>query len=37
MIDDRELWHNAGTITKISPDKQGYMDAFILTARKSNG
>ena len=37
MIDDKELWHNAGTITKINPDKQGYMDAFILTARKSNG
>jgi len=37
IINDRELWHSAGTITKLNPDKQGYMDAFILTARKSNG
>ena len=37
MINDRQLWHNAGTIAKLDQDKQGYMDAFILTARNNNG
>lgn len=34
MINDRELWHNAGGIFRIHPDMQGYMDAFILTSRQ---
>ena len=33
MVDDSLLWHNAGQITPINPDIQGYMDVFILTAR----
>ena len=33
MINDKKLWHNAYAITRIHPDMQGHMDAFILTAR----
>jgi len=33
MINDKKLWHNADGIFRMHPDMQGYMDAFILTAR----
>ena len=33
MINDKKLWHNANGIFRMHPDMQGYMDAFILTAR----
>tara|TARA_Y100000034_G_scaffold103721_1_gene129667 strand:- start:344 stop:970 length:627 start_codon:yes stop_codon:yes gene_type:complete len=33
MIDDRAMWHNATQIKPINQDVQGYMDAFILTAK----
>tara|TARA_R100000808_G_C2135435_1_gene143834 strand:- start:616 stop:1278 length:663 start_codon:yes stop_codon:yes gene_type:complete len=33
MINDRELWHNATDIYRLDPSKDGYMDAFILTAK----
>jgi len=37
MINDRELWHNAADIVRLDPSTEGYMDAFILTARYGNG
>ena len=33
MLNDRLLWHNAGKITATT-ESQGYIDAFILTAKK---
>ena len=33
MIDDRVMWHNATQIKPVNQDIQGYMDAFILTAK----
>jgi hypothetical protein len=33
MLDDKAMWHNATQIKPINPDIQGYMDAFILTAK----
>ena len=33
MLDDEAMWHNASPIKQVSQDVQGWMDAFILTAR----
>jgi hypothetical protein len=33
MIDDKAMWHNASPIKQVSQDVQGWMDAFILTAK----
>jgi hypothetical protein len=33
IINDRELWHNATDIKAVDRSLNGYMDAFILTAR----
>ena len=33
MLDDTVMWHDATQIKPINPDVQGWMDAFILTAK----
>ena len=33
MLDDRAMWHDATPIKQVSHEVQGWMDAFILTAR----
>ena len=33
MVRDDLMWHNATQIKPVATDVQGYMDAFILTAR----
>ena len=33
MLDDSAMWHDAGPIKQVSHEVQGWMDAFILTAK----
>ncbi|WIF07258.1 2OG-Fe dioxygenase family protein [Serratia sp. B1] len=33
LLADSKLWHNATPINTVSPNEEGYLDLFVLTAR----
>ena len=36
LLADSKLWHNATPINAVSPKEEGYLDLFVLTARRES-